>query len=65
MLAIEPRVGTVLPCRITILEQEDGTVLLVAPNLKVVSRWFNNDNLVRLWAAMNEGLTSIMEEASL
>ena len=65
MLAIEPRVGTVLPCRITILEQEDGTVLLVAPNLKVVSRWFNNDNLVRLWAAMNEGLNSIMEEASL
>jgi len=54
-----------LPCRITILEQEDGSVLLVAPNLKVVSRWFNNDNLVRLWAAMNEGLNSIMEEASL
>jgi len=65
MLKIEPRLGSVLPCRVTILEQDDGSVLLVTPNLKVVSRWFNNDELVELWSEMQETFEEIVEEATL
>ena len=65
MLKIEPRLGVVLPCRITIMEREGGQVLLVIPNLRVVSRWFNNDQLVGLWDRMEETFTEIVEEVTL
>lgn len=65
MLKIEPRLGIVLPCRITILERKDGTVLLVVPNLRVVSRWFNNDELVGLWDEMEESFIEIIDEVTL
>jgi len=65
MLKIEPRLGVVLPCRITIMEREDGQVLLVVPNLRVVSRWFNNDELVSLWDQMEETFTEIIDEVTL
>ena len=65
MLKIEPRLGIVLPCRITIMEREDGEVVLVVPNLRVVSRWFNNDELAGLWDDMEESFTEIIDEATL
>jgi len=65
MLSIEPRLGVVLPCRVTVMERADGQVILVTPNLKVVSRWFNNDELVELWEAMEETFQEIIEEATL
>lgn len=65
MLKIEPRLGVVLPCRITIMEREGGEVLLVVPNLRVVSRWFNNDELVGLWDQMEETFTAIIDEVTL
>ena len=65
MLKIEPRLGVVLPCRVTILERPGGEVMLVTPNLRVVSRWFNNDELVELWEAMEETFQEIVEEATL
>ena len=65
MLKIEPRLGIVLPCRITIMEREDGSVILTVPNLRVVSRWFNNDELVELWDRMEETFVEIVEEATL
>lgn len=65
MVKIEPRLGTVLPCRITILEREGGEVLLVVPNLRVVSRWFNNDELVGLWDGMEETFQTIIDEVTL
>jgi cytochrome c oxidase cbb3-type subunit 3 len=65
MLKIEPRLGVVLPCRVTIMEREDGSVILVVPNLRVVARWFNNDELVGLWDAMEETFNEIIEEATL
>lgn len=65
MLKTEPRLGTVLPCRITVMERPDGKVLLVAPNLRVVSRWFNNDELVELWDAMQETFNEMIEVATL
>jgi len=65
MLNIEPRLGVVLPCRVSILERGDGEVILVTPNLRVVSRWFNNDELVELWEVMEETFQEIIEEATL
>ena len=64
MIKTEPRLGSVLPCRVTVLEQDDGSVLLVTQNLKVVSRWFNNDELVELWSQMQDTLHNIVEEAT-
>ncbi len=65
MLKIEPRLGVVLPCRITVLERDDGQVLLLVPNLKVVSRWFNNDELVGLWDRMEQTFVEIIDEVTL
>ena len=65
MLKIEPRLGVVLPCRVTILERDDGGVILVVPNLRLVSRWFNNDELVSLWDRMEETFIEIIDEATL
>jgi len=65
MLNIEPRLGVVLPCRVTIMERPDGKVILVVPNLRVISRWFNNDQLVKLWDHMEETFNEIIEEATL
>lgn len=65
MLKTEPRLGTVLPCRITVMERKNGEVMLVVPNLRVVSRWFNNDELVELWDAMQESFNEMIEVATL
>lgn len=65
MLNIEPRLGVVLPCRITIVERSDGSVLLVAPNMRAISHWFNNDELKRLGKNMEEAVTEVIEEATL
>ena len=64
MLAIEPRLGVVLPCRITVLERDDGTVLLVAPGMKAISYWYNNNELIELGGAMDEIVMAILEEAT-
>jgi cytochrome c oxidase cbb3-type subunit 3 len=65
MVKTEPRLGVVLPCRITILEREGGEVILVVPNLRVVARWFNNDELVEMWDRMEDTFSDIIEEATL
>jgi len=65
MIKIEPRLGVVLPCRITVMERPDGEVMLAVPNLRVVSRWFNNDELVDVWDRMEESFVEIVEEATL
>jgi cytochrome c oxidase cbb3-type subunit 3 len=65
MLNIEPRLGVVLPCRITVMERDDGTVLLAAPGMKAITHWFNNNELVGLGAAMDAIIVEILEEATL
>lgn len=65
LLNVEPRLGVVLPCRITVLERADGRVLLVAPNMRTISRWFNNDELDALATAMNNMILEVLDEATL
>lgn len=63
-LAIDPRVGMFLPCRITILET-NGKVQVMSVNPKVLSSLFNNSELNRLCDEMSKSYTAIMEEATL
>ena len=64
-LAVDPRVGMFLPCRITIVERDDGKVQVMSVNPKVLSRLFNNAELNRLCEQMTEAYTAIIEEATL
>jgi cytochrome c oxidase cbb3-type subunit 3 len=64
MMKIEPRLGVLLPCRITIIEKPDKSVLIVAPNMKLMSSWFNNDELFKVAEEMEENLGNAIEEAT-
>lgn len=64
-LAIDPRVGMFLPCRVTILEKPDGKVQVMSVNPNVLSRLFNNSELNQLCDQMKQNYTAIMEEATL
>lgn len=63
-LAIDPRVGLFLPCRITVLETEHG-VLVSSINPKNLSHLFNNSELDRACQEMHDLYAEIMEEATL
>ena len=64
-LAIDPRVGMFLPCRITVLEKPDGGVQVMSVNPKVLSRLFNNSELNQMCDQLKQAYTAIMEEATL
>ena len=65
MLNIEPRLGTVLPCRITVIEDQSGKVKLISANVSAIAYWFNNDELIELGEAMEGIIKDVMEEAIL
>lgn len=64
-LAIDPRVGMFLPCRITIVENEQGNVNLMTINPRHLSWLFNNNDLDDACNEMYDVYTSILEEATL
>jgi cytochrome c oxidase cbb3-type subunit 3 len=64
-LAVDPRLGMFLPCRITIVERDDGRVQVMSVNPKVLSRLFNNSELNALCEQMKQSYTAVMEEATL
>ena len=63
-LAIDPRVGLFLPCRITLTETEHG-VEVMSINPKNLSRLFNNSKLDDYCEQMHDVYAEIMEEATL
>ncbi len=63
-LAIDPRVGIYLPCRITLV-REGGVTRIMAVNPKRISRIFNNRELIRACGEMKEIYEQILDEASL
>jgi cytochrome c oxidase cbb3-type subunit 3 len=63
-LAVDPRVGLFLPCRVTVVE-EKGKVNVLAVNPKRLSVLFNNYELDRLCSEMQQTYESIIEEATL
>lgn len=65
LVRIEPRLGVVLPCRITVIEQNDGTVQLIAMNLPAIAAFFNNDQLTETTLQFHDTQMAIIEEATL
>jgi len=63
-LAVDPRVGMFLPCRVTVTEV-DGKVMVTAINPMYLSRLFNNDELDEYCKKMHAVYTSILEDATL
>lgn len=63
-LALDPRVGLFLPCRVTVVER-DGKVLVMSINPKRLSRLFNNSELDRACDEMYKLYSEILEEATL
>jgi cytochrome c oxidase cbb3-type subunit 3 len=65
LLNVEPRLGVVLPCRITVVEGKDGKVQLIAANMRTISHWFNNAELEEAAGKMADAVQSVLEEATL
>lgn len=65
MINTDPRLGVVLPCRITVVEHPDGQVKLYVMNMRLVSRLFNNDQLDEMAVSMFESVIEVIEEATL
>lgn len=63
-LAIDPRVGLFLPCRVTLLETDQG-VRVMSINPKKLSHLFNNRELDKACQRMHDLYTEIIEEATL
>ena len=65
LLRVEPRLGVVLPCRITVIQDDNGQVRLYAPNMRTVASWFNNNELSQFFIDMDDTLLEILDEATL
>ena len=63
-LAIDPRIGMFLPCRVTVVERE-GKVLVMTINPKYLSSLFNNDELNEACEQMYTVYSAIIEDATL
>ncbi len=63
-LAIDPRVGLFLPCRLTVVEQANK-VYIIGINPLRLSSLFNNEELDNVCAEMRKTYLSIIEEANL
>ncbi len=64
-LKIEPRLGTILPCKITILEQKDGSVKVYAANIEAQAKLFNNKQLDLTLDNIKESYRDILDEITL
>ncbi len=64
LLNIDPRLGTVLPCRINVMEQ-NGKVLVISANVAQLASIFNNQELSQVGILMEEIILTVMEEATL
>jgi len=64
VLAVDPRVGLFLPCRVTVVERE-GKVQVMSINPRYLSAMYNNAELDRFCDQMYSIYTNIIEEATL
>ncbi|HHQ40949.1 MAG TPA: c-type cytochrome [Chromatiales bacterium] len=63
-LAVDPRVGLFLPCRVTVVER-GGKVLVMTINPKRLAALFNNEELDELCERMRELYEAILEDSTL
>lgn len=64
-LSIDPRVGLFMPCRVTVVKRDDGTVEVMSINPRYMSRMYNNAELKESCNKMYDIYESILEEATL
>jgi len=64
MLGIDPRLGILLPCGLTVVENDDKSVDLIAMNVNAIASVFNNEQLTVLSEAMLEAILLVVEEAT-
>jgi cytochrome c oxidase cbb3-type subunit 3 len=64
-LAIDPRVGMFLPCRVTVIERDDGKVQLSTINPKRLGKLFNNHELDESCDQMYEVYRGLLEDATI
>jgi len=62
-LAIDPRIGMFLPCRITVIES-NGVVQAMSINPRRLSQLFNNDQLDQACQQMHDTYSRILREAT-
>lgn len=63
-LLLDPRVGLFLPCRVTVVETDQG-VRVMSINPRNLSRLFNNNELEKACQNMHDLYAEIIEEATL
>ncbi len=65
MINMDPRLGIFLPCQITVVENEEGSVQLYLMNMTLISKLFNNDQLTVGAQEMHEIMLEVIDEATL
>lgn len=64
-IQIEPQVGVVLPCTITVIESEDGKVQLLTGNVKAMLTLFDNPKLTAAFQDLEKKYQAIIDEVTL
>jgi cytochrome c oxidase cbb3-type subunit 3 len=64
-MKIEPRIGVVLPCKVTVIENDEGKVKLIVANVAGLSELFENKALAPLEQAIIESYEEIIDEVTL
>jgi cytochrome c oxidase cbb3-type subunit 3 len=62
-LKLEPRLGVMLPCRVTVIEDEQGKVHIVLENYKQAVERFNNEQIIHSAGVLIEKMQEMIEEA--
>ncbi|QTR50238.1 DUF302 domain-containing protein [Candidatus Thiothrix anitrata] len=64
-LQIEPQAGVLLPCTITVVEDEVGKVTLVTGNVKAMLTLFDNPRLTAAFQDLEDKYQAIIDEVTL
>ncbi|WGZ93741.1 MAG: DUF302 domain-containing protein [Candidatus Thiothrix putei] len=64
-IQIEPQVGVVLPCTITVIEGEDGKVQLLTGNVQAMLTLFDNPELTAAFQDLEQKYQAIIDEVTL
>lgn len=64
-LQIEPQVGVVLPCTITVIENEAGKVQLLTGNVQAMLTLFDNPDLTAAFQDLEQKYQAIIDEVTL
>jgi cytochrome c oxidase cbb3-type subunit 3 len=64
-LKLEPDLGVLLPCKLTIIETPEGQVKIIRPRVKGLSKLFQNEKLEKYEDAIEESYSEIIDEVTI